>query len=477
MYGISIQNLRALPCVLAIVLLGVSSSAAAAGPTTSQAIEPSLQKKVDAAVEQILKRTGVPSVSIALVRDNRLIYSRAYGDARLNPRMQALSSMRYAVGSISKEFTAASLLLLQQQQRLSLDDPAGKFLDHLGPAAGVTIRQLLSHTSGVRDFWPQDYFLQDMLKPASAADIIERWGAKPLDFAPGTAWQYSNTGYTIAGAIAEKVSGHRLFEQLQEIIFQPLGMTSVVDVDRGALKPDDATGYLRYALGPLRPVRNAAPGWLFAAGGLAMTASDLARWDIALMQHRVLSEASLQQLTHEVVLQNGAGTRYALGLDVELKHGRRAVGHSGEIDGFTAGHVFYPDDGVAVVALTNQEAVGASGTITDQLASLLLLEKAGVGESAIDRDRAAFIALQNGTLDPSLLTANARSYFSDQARADFKSSLGPLGAPAEFELERSGLRGGFVTRVYRIDCAGRQLEAVVRLTLGGLIEQYTVSAE
>jgi len=477
MYGILLQNLRALPCVLAIVLLGVSSGAAAAEPTTSREIEPSLQQKVDAAVEQILKRTGVPSVSIALVRDNRLIYSRAYGDARLDPRMQALSSMRYAVGSISKEFTASALLLLQQQKRLSLDDPAGKFLDYLGPAAGVTIRQLLSHTSGVRDFWPQDYFLQDMLQPASAADIIKRWGAKPLDFAPGTSWQYSNTGYTIAGAIAEKVSGHRLFEQLRENIFQPAGMTSVVDVDRGALGPEDATGYLRYALGPLRTVRNSAPGWLFAAGGLAMTASDLARWDIALMQHRLLSDASLQQLTHEIVLQSGVGTSYALGLDVQLKHGRRAVGHSGEIDGFTSSHVFYPDDGIAVVALTNQEAVSASGAITDQLATLLLLQKAGVGESAIDRDRAAFIALQNGALGPSLLTANGRSYFSDQARADFKASLGPLGAPTGFELERSGLRGGFVTRVYQVECGGRQLEAVVRVTPDGLIEQYTVSAE
>jgi D-alanyl-D-alanine carboxypeptidase len=210
---------------------------------------------------------------------------------------------------------------------------------------------------------------------------------------------------------------------------------------------------------------------------LAMTAGDLARWDIALMQHRLLSEASLQQLTHEVVLQSGVGTSYALGLDVRLKHGRRALGHSGEIDGFTSSHELYPDDGIAVVALTNQEAVGASGTITDKLATLLLLEKAGVAESAIDRDRAAFVALQNGTLDPNLLTANARSYFSDQARADFKSSLGPLGTPTGFELERSGLRGGLLTRVYHIDCNNRQLEAVVRITPDGLIEQYTVSAE
>lgn len=463
--------------LLATLLIGFVCDVAAAPSTSGESLEPALQEKIDTAVRQILARTGVPSASIALVRDQRLIYAQAYGYATLDPRRAALPSMRYPLGSISKEFTAAALLLLQEQKRLSLDDTAGKFIDQLGPGAGVTIRQLLSHTSGVRDYWPQDYLLPDMRNPVTAATIIARWGSKPLDFAPGTSWQYSNTGYVIAGAIAEKAGGKPLFEQLSARIFRPLGMRSVLDVNANPLPASDPTGYLRYALGSLRPSQPSASGWLYAAGELAMTASDLARWDIALMQHKVLGEASLRQLTSEVVLANGAGTRYALGLDVELQHGRRMLSHGGEIDGFTSDHALYPDDGVAVIVLTNQEAVDASETIASRLAEILLLRATPAEANILDRDRAVFVSLQHGTLDPNLLTENARFYFSAQARQDFQTSLGALGDPSEFELKRTGLRGGFVTRAYDVTCSGRKLDVIVRATADGLIEQYTVSAE
>ena len=463
--------------LLGSLLASMGCGGRAAAMDAAARIEPALQERVDTAVRQVLARTGVPSASIALVRDERLIYAQAYGDAALDPRRPALPSMRYPVGSISKEFTAASLLLLEAQGRLSLDDPAGKFVGRLGPAAGVTIRELLSHTSGVRDYWPQDYRLPDMRQPVSAGTIIERWGSKPLDFAPGTAWQYSNTGYVIAGVIAEKVGGTPLFEQLSERIFRPLGMRSVVDVDVNALPKSDPTGYLRYGLGPLRPAAPAAPGWLYAAGELAMTASDLARWDIALMQHRVLSAAGLRQLTREVVLANGAGTGYALGLDVALEHGRRVLSHGGEIDGFTSHHLFYPDDGVAVVVLTNQEAVDASETIAKRLGEIVLLRATPAEAASLDRDRAVFVSLQHGTLDRRLLTDNARDYFSVQAQEDYRRSLGPLGEPTAFELQGTGLRGGLLTRNYAVTCSGRRLRVVVRETPQGRIEQYTVSAE
>ena len=465
-------------CLLLLGLLGGAAYAATASPSSiAPRIQPALQERVDTTVRQILARTGVPSASVALVREQRLIYAQAYGYATLEPRRVALPSMRYPVGSISKEFTATALLLLEERGRLSLTDTAGQFLDRLGFAKGVTIRELLSHTAGVRDYWPQDYLLPDMRKPVSVATIIERWGSKPLDFTPGTSWQYSNTGYVIAGAIAEKVSGRPLFEQLSMRVFRPLGMTSVLDVNAAPLPQSDPTGYLRYALGPLHPSRPSAPGWLYAAGELAMTASDLARWDIALMQRKILSERSLRQLTSEVVLANGAGTGYALGLDVSLQHGRRALSHGGEIDGFTSHHVLYPDDGVAVVVLTNQEAVDASETIANRLAEILLLGATPAEATTLSRDRAVFVSLQRGTLDPKLLTDNARDYFSAQALEDFRTSLGALGEPTGFELKRTSLRGGLVTRVYDVTCSGRKLEVVVRATADGLIEQYTVSAE
>ena len=155
-------------------------------------ITPALRGRVDAAVMKVLNRTGVPSASIALVRDRQIVYTNAYGSAQLEPRRAATPQMRYAIGSISKEFTATALLLLQEDKALSIDDAAGKWVDGLGPASGASIRSLLSHTSGIRDFWPQDYDPPEMLKPVAAKDIIARWGNQPLDFASGMRWQYSN---------------------------------------------------------------------------------------------------------------------------------------------------------------------------------------------------------------------------------------------------------------------------------------------
>ena len=140
--------------------------------------------------------------------------------------------MRYSIGSISKQFTAAALLMLQEQGKLSLDDKVGKYIPDLTRANEVTIRQLLSHTSGYQDYWPQDYVMPGMLKPVTAQQIMDTWAKKPLDFDPGTKWQYSNTNYVIAGAIAEKVAGMPLWQFLEQRIFKPLGMSSAYDIDR-----------------------------------------------------------------------------------------------------------------------------------------------------------------------------------------------------------------------------------------------------
>jgi D-alanyl-D-alanine carboxypeptidase len=431
---------------------------------------------IDAAVNTVLGRTGVPSASIALVRERAIVYAKAYGWAQLEPRRAAQARMRYAVGSISKEFAATAVLMLQERGALSIGDPAGKYLTGLGPAAGVSIRSLLSHTSGVRDYWPQDYDPPEMLKPVRPGDIVARWADQPLDFPTGTAWQYSNTGYTLAGLIAERVAHEPLFEFLKARIFTPLGMTSVYDFDAAPLPPTDATGYTRYGLGPPRPAAKEGRGWLFAAGELAMTASDLARWDIALIERRLLKPASYRDLTTEVLLANGAGSGYALGLDVSLRSGRRVLEHGGEVGGFTADNVIYPDDGTAVVVLTNEDAANAAEEIAGSLGKLMFVEDSPADAAALAAARRMFSGLQQGRIDPTLLTANGRSYFTARALEDFRASLGPLGAPAAFTLLRSSRRGGFITRAYDLTCGQRELRVIERSEPGGLVEQFTVSA-
>src|SRR5436309_12700434 len=151
-----------------------------------------LARDVDKAVADVLAKTGAPSASIAVVKDGKIAYVHAYGSARLDPPMAATPEMRYSIGSVSKQFTATAVLMLAEEGKLSLDDRVVRWLPELTRAQDVTIRQLLSMTSGYQDFWPQDYVMPGMLEPATPRQIAETWARKPLDFEPGTKWQYSN---------------------------------------------------------------------------------------------------------------------------------------------------------------------------------------------------------------------------------------------------------------------------------------------
>src|SRR6516165_6249112 len=391
-----------------------------------------LEQKIDKVATDALAKTGVPSASLAVVKDGQIAYLHAYGDARLDPSAAAKPEMRYSIGSISKQFTAASILILQEQGKLSLDDKVAKFLPNLTRANEVTIRQLLSHTSGYQDYWPQDYVMPMMLQPVTTQKILDTWARKPLDFDPGAKWQYSNTNYVIAGLIVEKASGEPLLQFLQEKVFTPLNMKSVADSDQAKLGDTDPTGYLRYALGPPRPAPKEGKGWLFAAGELAMPAEDLAKWDISIMDQKLLKPASYHDFETEVLLKNGLGTRYGLGVDVRSEFGHRALAHGGEVSGFTSENIVFPDERVAVVVLTNQDAADAAGNIARSVAPLLLASEDPATPEKLAQARKIFEGLQHGTLDRSLYTDNANFYFNEVALKDFANSLGPLGTPEEF---------------------------------------------
>src|SRR5207302_6385359 len=204
----------------------------ATSPANAQTQLPAdLIEKIDKVATDALTRTGVPSASIAVVKDGQVVYVKAYGDALLEPKTPATTEMRFSIGSISKQFTAAGILLLQEQGKLSLDDKVGKFLPGLTRANEVTVRQLLSHTSGYQDFWPQDYVMPGMLVATTPQAIADAWAKKPLDFEPGSRWQYSNTNYTLAGMVVEKAAGMPFFQYVRTHILQPVGLTSASDFD------------------------------------------------------------------------------------------------------------------------------------------------------------------------------------------------------------------------------------------------------
>ncbi|HEX8070187.1 MAG TPA: serine hydrolase domain-containing protein [Pyrinomonadaceae bacterium] len=462
------------PSLRRVVFVTVLACAAAGARAQTQPVA-ELRAQIDKVAAETLAKTGVPSASVAVVKDGQIVYLKAYGNARLEPQMPAAIFMRYSVGSISKQFTAVALLLLQEQGKLRLDDPVTRFVPDLTRGDEVTIRMLLSHTSGYQDYWPQDYLMPMMLKPVTARQILDQWARKPLDFEPGTKWQYSNTNYVLAGLIAEKAAGQPLLQFLGEQVFTPLGMRSVADIDAGPLGDTDPTGYLRYGLGPLRPAPQAGPGWLFAAGELAMTAENLARWDLALVERRLLKPASYRELETEVLLKNGLGSGYGLGVFLGTSAGHRAVSHDGEVSGFTASNMVFPDERAAVVVLTNQDAASASGQIAEGIVPLLFASADPATPAKLAQARKIFEGLQQGTIERALFTDNANSYFSEQALKDFAASLGPLGPPQEFVQTRQASRGGMTLRVYRVRFAGRTLRAWTYEMPDGKLEQYQIA--
>ncbi len=306
-----------------------------AAPAAGQQLTTVERAAIDSSARAILAATGAPSASIAIVRGGAIVYEQAYGNGRVEPNVPARPAMRYAIGSVSKQFTAAAILLLAEAGRLSLDDKVAKWFPRLTRANEISLRQLLSMTSGYQDYWPQDYVYPDMLSPVTADAIMHRWAAKALDFDPGTKWQYSNTNYVIAAAVVERVAGMPFMDFLRARIFTPLKMTSVADYNEGPLTASDAGMYLRNALGPLRMAPKEGKGWLFGAGQLAMTAHDLALWNLSMINRSLLRSASYATQQSDMLLNAGTSTGYGLGVNVGMPAGRRRLAHGGAVSGYT----------------------------------------------------------------------------------------------------------------------------------------------
>ena len=461
----SVKKQVLLWAVVVAVLLPVYAVA-----QTVNTIDPALRERIDRIAAGVMEQRGVPSASVAVVQSGKLVYTHAYGKAHIDPDKPATPDMRYSIGSISKQFTAAAILLLEQQGKLSIDDPVGKYVPGLTRGDEITIRQILSHTSGYQDYWPEDYLMTPMMKPATARLIIDTWAKKPLDFEPGTQWQYSNTNYVIAGLIVEKVSGQKLMDFLGQHIFRPLGMKSVWNTDESKLTSTDATPYIRAALGPLRPAPKEGRGWMFAAGELAMTAHDLALWDESLISRSILSSESYKKMFEEVKLKDGKGTHYGLGVFVRQLDDHLDISHDGEVTGFVAANDVLVDDGIAVAVLTNHMASGAS-QISRLTASTIAGSKPKPEE---EQAQAIYRDLQKGRIDRTLLAPNLNDYFDAQTVADFRDSLGPLGEPLTFRQTDEGLRGGMTFRSFQILYPTRRLRLTTYTYPDGKLEQYLV---
>ena len=448
--------MQARPLVLALV--AVSLRLAAQDPSD-------LDRKLNEKVSATLKQSGAPSASVAVVKDGKIAFVKAFGEAA--------AETRYAIGSISKQFTAAALLLLQEQEQLSLDDKVSKYFPALTRAGDITIRQLLSHTSGYEDYAPQDYIIPAWTHATTPESILDLWAKKPLNFDPGTKWQYSNTNYVLAAEIFERASGEKLVPFLKDKIFVPLKMESAGDCS--VPSAHEAQGYTRYAGGPPRRVPREADGWYAGAAELCMTPHDVALWDVAFLNKEILHARSYDEFTREVRLSNGDATHYALGLDIGEFKGIPTISHTGEVSGFLASNTIYPTRNAAIVVLTNEDGVSLMGPIATQIATILFLppEPAAAGKDTA-QVKSILASLAKGKLDRALFTSDANAYFSVQALGDIRQSLATLGKLTSVERTSESLRGGMTHRGYRAVFAKKSVSLNIYVMPDGKYEQFLI---
>jgi CubicO group peptidase (beta-lactamase class C family) len=320
---------------------------------------------IDQAMNRAVELGWTPGGVVAVSEDGKIVFAKGYGHANLETGTPATPDTVFRIGSLTKQFTAASVLLLEQDGRLKLDNPVALYLPEFPQTDKTTILQLLTQTSGIADYVGRAYERETLFSHTTEQLVAYVLAASPLHtFPPGTQWQYSSSNYVLAGAIVERVSGMSLRAFLKARIFDPLGMRNTALDDSRDVVPNRASGYDRAASGftNTRAISMTVP---FAAGAMRSTAGDLLVWMDALTHGRVLDGAHYRMMTTPARLSNGSsafqvlpdGSRrevsYGMGLFVTGDPRRPDLGHGGAIDGFTSQLGVYGQSGVAVAILLN----------------------------------------------------------------------------------------------------------------------------
>lgn len=345
-----------------------------------------LSKRVDVAVLKQMKDQKIPGVSIAVVRNGVVIKSAGYGMANLEVGAPAKADTIFAAGSITKQFVASAILLLAEQGKLGLDDSIARYFPE-APACWqpVTIRHLLTHTSGAPDVsgnTPETLWTKGIIdyhREYTEDELARAYFAQPLEFKPGTRWSYSNTGYELLGFLIHRVTGTYYGEFLREHFFAPFGMTTARVISFADIIPNRASGY-EVVDGQWKNLRlwQSESTLSTAEGSLLMSVLDLAKWDAALNSDRVVKRSSLEAMWTPVPLDDGSAYPGGMAWFIANAHGHRIVFHTGGGFGFYAVISRYLDDRLTIIVMTNIEPTHADVMkIAADVASIYLPDTKG----------------------------------------------------------------------------------------------------
>jgi len=337
----------------ALAALGISLIAAC-GASAGQ----DLDGRVDSLVAAEMREQRIPGLALAVLRDGKVVKTQGYGLANVELNVAVKPETVFQTGSVGKQFAATAVMMLVEEGKAGLADKLSKYLEGT-PAAwkDVTVRNLLTHTSGIADYTDHEYMKSGgLINPRgdyTEAELYEKLLQLPLNFETGTKWKYSNTGYVLLGFLIHKVTGEFYGDFLQERIFRPLGMSTTRIISEADIVPNRASGY-ELVKGEIKNQE-----WVSATlnttadGALYTNVIDLGKWDAALYTERLLKRASFEQMWTPVKLRDGKTYPYGFGWFLNEANGHRLIEHGGSWQGFTMNISRYVDDGLTVIVMTN----------------------------------------------------------------------------------------------------------------------------
>lgn len=316
--------------------------------------------KVAQEAQELLAETTTadgPGAAILVARGDEIIFRGARGMAQLELGVPMRASNIFRIGSNTKQFAAASILKLVEQGRLSLTDPLAKYLPDYPNGNHITVHELLNHTSGIKDYTEiEGYFRSAIREDLDTSKLIDVFKNLPVDFAPGTNWKYSSSGYILIGAVLEKVTGKPWNEAIRELVLAPLALTHTNYVADQTILAGRAAGYSVDAAGHEANAPYFSMTQAGAAGGLVSNVDDLFHWMRALHSGKILNAESYRRLVTPVPTPSGSPRDYGYGIEIHQLRGMRTLEHGGRDPGFMSYTVFIPDAAISVVALTNTDS-------------------------------------------------------------------------------------------------------------------------
>ncbi len=328
---------------------------------SAQVVEPSSDAlaKMDDQIKTYMAENNIPGGLIAVASKGKIKHLQTYGLANVELSVPVNENSLFEIGSISKQFVSAAVMLLVEEGRLSLDDEIHKYIPSLpSDWLGVTVQQLLTHTSGIPDY--EEIYTYDVYRfRLTPEDVIKIAQGRPVDFQPGQGYYYSNTGYFILSMIVERIEGLPLGQVLKKRIFDPLHMSSTRMADPEAIIKNRAEGYWVNKKGDLINRNATETSSTLGAGGLLSSAADMAKWDNALYGTKILSKKSKKIIWTSVILPSGVDTQYGLGWRITPERGLKTTSHSGQVAGFVAYFGRYVDVDTSIIVFMNRYRVSS----------------------------------------------------------------------------------------------------------------------